>query len=250
MKKVLLIIGLVVSLVGIAGSVGKMPTEISDEEMFDLIVRNAQRRALCAWPFERLLVRCNNDSNRLCRIACDGFRSNTDMFVQNIALQVLRDYGGAQQIPFLETCVTNAWHGRTAIRILNRIDGFSSNSVARVARFHAAATRELAASDIGVHSEKSGAIDDMALAASRPSVGTDLKNFVVDYVYTVASNDCSHIWPADNALMKIDPTFRNSKRRLALLRYVQPRASGRFCPQYLADEIQKLESYPEASLPE
>lgn len=46
MKKVLLIIGLVVSLVGIAGSVGKMPTEISDEEMFDLIVRNAQRRAL------------------------------------------------------------------------------------------------------------------------------------------------------------------------------------------------------------
>ena len=250
MKKVLLVFGLVVSLVGIAGSVGKMPTEISDEEMFDLIVRNAQRRALCAWPFERLLVRCNNDSNRLCRIACDGFRSNTDMFVQNIALQVLRDYGGAQQIPFLESCVTNAWHGRTAICILNRIDGFSSNSVARVARFHAAATRELAASDIGVHSEKSGAIDDMVREACSPSVGTNLKNLVLAYVYAVASNDCSHVWTADNALMKIDPTFKNSKRRLALLRYVQPRASEPFDPQYLTEEIQKLVAYPEANLPE
>lgn len=119
-----------------------------------------------------------------------------------------------------------------------------------MARFHAAATRELAAVDPGVHSEKSGAIDDMALVASRPSVGTDLKNFVVDYVYTVASNDCSHIWPADNALMKIDPTFKNSKRRLALLRYAQPRVSGTFSLQRIAEEIQKLESYPEANLPE
>ena len=50
--------------------------------------------------------------------------------------------------------------------------------------------------------------------------------------------------------MKIDPTFKNSKRRLALLRYVQPRASEPFDPQYLTEEIQKLVAYPEANLPE
>ena len=250
MKKIMLFVGLCVAFVGVAVSDDKTTTEMSYDKVYNYIVRAGLRGWIAECPFPRLLGRCNNDSNRLCRVACDVFRTHSDMCVQNAALRILLDYGDAQQIPFLESCVTNVWHGRTAIRILNRIEGFSSNSVARVARFHAAATRELAAVDPGVHSEKSGAIDDMALVASRPSVGTDLKNFVVDYVYTVASNDCSHIWPADNALMKIDPTFRNSKRRLALLRYVQPRASGRFCPQYLADEIQKLESYPEASLPE
>ena len=250
MKKVLLVFGLVVAFVGIAGSVGKTSTEISDEQMFDLIVRTAQRRALCAWPFERLLVRCNNDSNRLCRIACDGFRSNADTFARNIALQVLRDYGDVQQIPFLETCVTNAWHGRTAICILNRIDGFSSNSVARVARFHAAATRELAAREPSVNCDKADSIRDLALSASAPNVGNELRNLAFDYIYTVASNDCTYTWTADEALMKIDPAFKNSKRRLALLRYAQPRVPGPFSPQHLAEEIQKLEAYPEANLPE
>ena len=38
--------------------------------------------------------------------------------------------------------------------------------------------------------------------------------------------------------------------REALLRYAQPRVPGPVSPQHLAEEIQKLEAYPEANLPE
>ena len=250
MKNVLLFVSFCAMIVGIVKAENNTQTEMSDERVYNSIVRTGQRGWIRAWPFERLLVRCNNDSNRLCRVACDVFRSHLDLCAQGAALRVLLDYGDAQQIPFLETCVTNAWHGRAAIRIMNRIDGFSSNSVARVARFHAAATRELAAREPSVNCDKADSIRDLALSASAPNVGSELKKLAFDYVYTVASNDCAYTWTADEALMKIDPAFKNSKRRLALLRYAQPRVSGPFSPQYLADEILKLEAYPEENLPE
>lgn len=250
MKKIMLFVGLCVAFVGGAVSDDKTTTEMSYDKVYNYIVRTGLRGWIAECPFPRLLERCNNDSNRLCRVACDVFRTHSDMCVQDAALRILLDYGDAQQIPFLETCVTNAWHGRTAICILNRIDGFSSNSVARVARFHAAATHELAARDPAVNCGKADAIRDLALSASAPNVGNELRNLAFDYIYTVASNDCTYTWTADEALVKINPAFKNSKRRLALLRYAQPRVPGPFSPQHLAEEIQKLEAYPEADLPE
>lgn len=199
----------------------------------------------------RSLVRKHQaESNRLCRVAQAVYRMKDDYPSRLAALEILGQCGDTNQVTFLDSCVTDLRMGPTAIQVLDEIEGFTSNSVLRTARYHAITNQEVYSTDMRAYSDRTFILGRLVFAATRPNVPAHLKDFTRDYVYSFASNNCSSVNAADRELMNLDPTFKNSKRRLALLRYAQPRTHEPYVPQYLATEIQKLEEYPEENLPE
>lgn len=225
--------------------------EPADSELADYIATSLSRRRHDEGSISGgLLETCGYDTNRLCRIAQDVYMRYADWRVRLTALTIIGECGDAQQVPFLDACVTDFRNGPNAILILNRLEGFTSNSVMRTARYHSVTNQEVLHTDSRAFSDRGFALERLAYCATRPTVSADLKDFTRDYIFSFASNNLYHVLKADRALMTLDPTFKNSKRRLALLRYAQPRVSGTISLQRIAEEIQELESYPEASLPE
>lgn len=221
-----------------------------DQKIEKDIVRMGLRGTFSSRPFDYLLRQCEYDSNRLCRVAQDVYMRHGEVGTRHFSLWIIEDYGDTSYIPFLETCVTNQMHGCFAMRILNRFEGFTSNSVDRVARFHSVTNQYVYDVDMQIYSERCSALEQLVSSYKKYSTDEELKKFVYEYIYSFASNNCYHICFVDRALKNLDPTFIHSKRRLALLRYAQPRAPEPWRPQYIADEIGKLEAYPEADLPE
>ena len=54
----------------------------------------------------------------------------------------------------------------------------------------------------------------------------------------------------DKALMRVDPTYENSKRRLNVMRGAKERCISEFLTNYVTNVINKLEIYPEENLPD
>ena len=54
----------------------------------------------------------------------------------------------------------------------------------------------------------------------------------------------------DKALMRADPTYENSKRRLNVMRGAKERCISEFLTNYVTNVINKLEIYPEENLPD
>ena len=221
-----------------------------DQKIEKDIVRMGLRGTFSSRPFDYLLRQCEYDSNRLCRVAQDVYMRHGEVGTRHFSLWIIEDYGDTSYIPFLETCVTNQMHGCFAMRILNRFEGFTSNSVDRVARFHSVTNQYVYDVDMRVFSERSSAIKNLAYDVKKYSPDNALKSYAISYVLSYASNNCYQAGTVDRALISIDPGYEESRRRLAFLRYALPRSRGPYLPQYIADEIGKLEAYPEADLPE
>ena len=227
------------------------PLSPEDVALADQLAMNtAYLRDLKEPRCEALFARCGFDSNRFCRVAQDIYRRYPDVRPRGLALTIIQMCGDSGQVPFLDSCVTNLYMGPAAIQVLNGIEGFTSNSVLRMARFHAVTNEDVYFVDRNAYAERTFILRRMAFAATRPDVPTHLRDFTRNYIYSFASNNCNSVAVADRELMNLDPSFENSKRRLALLRYAQPLAKRPYAAQYLATEIRKLEEYPETSLPD
>lgn len=226
--------------------------ELSDAAVGEFVAKTLARKrhGVDKTDFDALFKYCRCDSNRYCRIAQDVYARYEDWQTRLVAIDMISRYGDMQQVPFLESCVTNVALGPAAISALNRIEGFTSNSVLRTARYHSVTNQGSLQASNRLYSNRRFALDRIAFAATRPAVGTGLKNYTRDYVFSYASNNCSQIYTTDHALMSLDPSYANSKRRLALLRFACSNVSGPFATEYVTNAINELVAYPEANLPE
>ena len=237
------------SIAGIAWT-GQEDAELDDKIVAAIGNVLSRRDGIDARTYRRLFDKCHSDSNRLCNIAQRVYAEYPDYFSRTIALSLIGEYGDARQVIFLESCVTNVALGPAAISALNRIEGFTSNSVLRTARYHSVTNQEVFGTDKKAYSDRDWALKKLVFSATRPSVDVALKNFARDYVFSYASNNCYQICTADRALMSLDSTYKNSRRRLALLRLAQPVVPGPYSPEYVTNAINELVAYPEANLPE
>lgn len=237
------------SIAGIAWT-GQEDAELDDKIVAAIGNVLSRREGIGVRTYKRLFDECHSDSNRLCNIAQRVYAEYPDYFSRTIALSLIGEYGDARQVIFLESCVTNVALGPAAISALNRIEGFTSNSVLRTARYHSVTNQGSLQASNRLYSNHRFALDRLAFAATRPAVGTGLKNYTRDYVFSYASNNCSQIYTTDHALMSLDPSYANSKRRLALLRFARSDLSGPFATAYVTNAINELIAYPEANLPE
>lgn len=226
--------------------------EVTDAEIADFVANHLakKRHGTTQADFSALFRYCHSDSNRYCRIAQDVYSRYPDWQARLVAVKMIGDYGNETQVPFLERCVTDLRNGPTVISVLNRIEGFTSNSVLRTARYLSVTNEEVFTADERAFSDQEWALNRLAFAATRPAVNVELRNFTRDFVFSYASNNCYQICEADRALIRICPSYKNSKRRLELLRYVLPRVPGLYGPEYVTNAINELVAYPEANLPE
>jgi hypothetical protein len=71
-------------------------------------------------------------------------------------------------------------------------------------------------------------------------------NAAVDYAQNISIMHKS----LDEAICEADPTYRHSKRRLAVMRSAQNRCWNPMLTNYVTNAINELVAYPEADLPD
>ena len=203
------------SCLSFAGETGQ-PREVTDAEIVDFAVNHLARKrhGTSRSDLVALFKSCHSDSNRYCRIAQDIYARHQDWQTRLVALQMIDEYGDATQVPFLESCVTDLRNGPMAISVLNRIEGFTSNSVLRTARYLAVTNKEVYASDNRAFCDQGWALNQLAFEAAKPTVGVALRNFTRDFFFSYGSNSCYQICEADRDLISICSSYKTSKRLL------------------------------------
>ena len=71
-----------------------------------------------------------------------------------------------------------------------------------------------------------------------------------DFLLQSVEVETRYVDKLDGAIISLDPTYANSKRRLANLRTVLPRVRLTAQKQYIISAIDALVAYPEANLPD
>ena len=206
----------------------------------------------------------DGDTNRLARLIADLAQTN-DVELSSMMINALGEYGTAAQLPFLYSCATNPVVGHGAVKAVMRIEGVTSNSLL-VAQSYVSLTNGFPLMKTDDRSDLCRSIvttvfENEGLSSYRP--------FVMDIACGFAENVNVIPMGLDKTLVAVDPDFRFTKRRLAILRAAQARLNERFQvadtnsahfsaesrihdvqTNYLTSAIYELVAYPEADLPD
>lgn len=195
----------------------------------------------------RVLEEVNFASNRLVAVAKRIYESEaTDVGQKGRAISVVSSYGTSEDLDFICSCATNHEFWSDAAIGAIMLGGVTSESISRL--------NSLMNCDVatnGVHdleSEKSYVILSLMNRAKNADVPTQAKLAAWNFSMSFVSNHVDTIMITDMALSRFDDTFQNSRRRLELLRFLQPRETLPSLQNYVNSEIGKLESLPEGSL--
>ena len=240
---------LVATVAFLAGCLSCLGEEMSDAELRDRIVWHlapkcggepGHRRPAFADE-----VGASNDTSRLARILAEVAQTN-DAWYAEMAMWRLEQYGTPAQLPFLYSCATNPLVGDRAVKAVLRIEGVTSNSL-DVARNYFMVTN-------GVPHLKEFDRTRVCRSLLKEVFDTpDLLQFqplCMSITLEFGKNvNIGHI-SLDDTIRDVDPTYRYSKRRLAVMRSAQSRCINPGLYNYVTNAINELVAYPEANLPE
>jgi len=192
-----------------------------------------------AWAFRM----AGSDTNRYARILRELAEEVTNQ-TRNVIID-LRFYRTPRSLPFLYAYSTNALYGADALRAIFAIEGVTSNSVA-AAQGYLALTNDV----VLVHRGGATVCADLVRCAKVDGVDATCRSNALDIVnYFAMTSNKNHYW-LDSLLMKDDPTYRFSKRRLAVLRSADLPSLYSYQVNYVTNAINELVAYPEANLPD
>ena len=133
-----------------------------------------------------------------------------------------------------------------ALKSVFAIEGVNSNSVAATCGYLAVTNAFTQQMDY----ERSDVCEWLLKEVSTSPSLTYLKplclNAAVDYAHNISIMHKS----LDEAICAADPTYRHSKRRLAVMRSAQNRCWNPMLTNYVTNAINELVAYPEANLPD
>ena len=184
------------------------------------------------------------DTNRYARILRELAVENTNETKRVIA-NLGNKYKTPDSLPFLYSYATNAVYGAKALKAVFAIEGVNSNSVAATCGYLAVTNAFTQQMDY----ERSDVCEWLLKEVSTSPSLTYLKplclNAAVDYAHNISIMHKS----LDEAICAADPTYRHSKRRLAVMRSAQNRCWNPMLTNYVTNAINELVAYPEADLP-
>ena len=184
--------------------------------------------------------RCGTDTNRFARLLAEVAQTNNDWVAQD-AISSLGVYGTSAQLPFLYSMATNEQHGATAVKSILRLEGVTSNSLAVAGRcLSNKAIKEPERLDV------CRTIVHLAFAVTTP---TNDQVRALSYVHCHART-CDYPAGLDQSLLRCDPSYRQSRRRLSIMRDVYLHGVDQWDIAYVTNAINELVAYPEADLPE
>ena len=157
-------------------------------------------------------------------------------------LSEIGKYGTNIDLPFLYQRVSETNFCASATEAILRIEGLTTNSLVRI-------TSSLPDCPRG---NKQSAIAWCRIldVVTKFQSGEPIRIFALSNAVQFISRQTESADWLDRGLIRIDPPYRMSKRRLAALRSVRDLGINEWQTNYVFQAIRELESYPEADLPE
>ena len=187
----------------------------------------------------------DGDTNRLARLIAELAQTN-DVELSSQMVETLGEYGSVEQLPFLYSCATNPAIGDLAVKAVLRIEGVTSNSIA-IARSYLLSSNEFSRAK---QHDRSLVCEELLKSAFELPELSEYRPLCLSVAREFARNvNTMHI-SMDDAIVANDPSYRYSKRRLAVMRSAQYRCVNPGLYTYVTNAINELVAYPEADLPD
>ena len=187
----------------------------------------------------------NGDTNRLLRLLSELVATN-DEWICTRSMWQYSKYATKSELPFLYSCATNSMCGDRALNTIISLDGISSNLLQTVGQYFSI-TNGFSVDD---DSNRSRFAENLLKRVYRTESLLPYREQVFNMTREFALNvNLMHV-SVDKALMRVDPTYENSKRRLNVMRGAKERCISEFLTNYVTNVINKLEMYPEENLPD
>ena len=191
--------------------------------------------------FENAKSQCEGDTNRFARILCELAQTN-DVRIADRMIRCLGRHGTTAQLPFLYSMATNELHGATAVKSILRLEGVTSNSVDVTGMY-------LSMTNVDFE-YRADACKALLRAAAPSCVTTGICQMARNCALRYARSANRYVMDVDAVFIETDSTYRNSKRRLAVLRSAYGLGVSQYQIAYVTNAINELVAYPEADLPE
>ena len=223
------------------------PTETELAQRIDLLIKRAHGDNE---SFKRqLFKRSGNNSNLLVRAAkrlCTQYDSNTNPVPYHV-LYLIGSFGTTNDLPFVENYLTNAFTGLGAVDAYESINGYNQATIDATRKF-LAVSNTVDAWRLGT--DKADTVSSMLyrMQLFKPE-GVD-KNLFFSFGLECVSNKITTARSFDFVIDYLDPTFRYSKRRLELFRFLQTKPCSYVMTNYISKAISELVAYPESKLNE
>ena len=191
--------------------------------------------------FENAKSQCEGDTNRFARLLCELAQTN-DVRIADRMIRCLGRHGTTAQLPFLYSMATNEQHGATAVKSILRLEGVTSNSVDVTGMY-------LSMTNVDFE-YRADACKALLRAAVPSCVTTGICQMARECALRYARSANRYVMDVDAVFIETDSTYRNSKRRLAVLRSAYELGVSQYQIAYVTNAINELVAYPEADLPE
>ena len=184
---------------------------------------------------------CRNDTNRYVRVAKETASTNDS--VMAMAVRIVRQHGGSQDVPFLYACTNNPICAAGALTAILQLGGLTQEAVD-------AASAYLANTNVYHGIDGNVVACELFRCVARCSASADLKAKASNAALAFARNS-NDVRYNDTRFKGADPSYEHSKRRLSVLRSVLPLCQGHdVLMNYTTNAINELVAYPESALPD
>jgi hypothetical protein len=149
-------------------------------------------------------------------------------------------------LPFLYSYATNAQYGAYSLKSIFAIEGVTSNSVSAMQGYLAITNDVTPQMDYNRSDVCEWLLKEVSSSPNLAFLKPTCLTASVDYAQNVSIMHKS----LDEAICAADPTYRCSKRRLAVMRSAQHRCWNQMLTNFVANAINELIAYPEENLPD
>ena len=182
------------------------------------------------------------DTNRVVSLMKRTVDEGVDVLAADFLVSEIGKHGTTDDLPFLYQRIGSTNHCYSAVQAIFSLEGITSNSVRTICE-------NLPRND----SMCRWALYSWAELARRVREDcTDpaVRAMAVSNEIAYASRQNAFVEVVDQSIVRLDPSYRMSKRRLGVLRSVQALGVNEWQTNFVMRAIRELEAYPEAELPE
>ena len=185
-----------------------------------------------------------NDTNRFARVLRELAVENTNQTLQ--VLLSLRSYKTPESLPFLYSYATNDVLGADAMLAMFEIEGLTTNSAAHAEQF-----LSLTNDNVVFYRQGATVCAELARLAKLNGTSDAVSSNALEIARTFALTSNKNPYWLDKLMIGNDPSYKYSKRRLAVLR-ASDLTTRPFWFQlnYVTNAINELVAYPESVLPD
>ena len=217
---------------------------VSDDEIRDMIVHSGfyiDNARAAKEEFQGAKDLCAGDTNRFARILCELAQTN-HVRIADRMIRCLGRHGTTAQLPFLYSMASNSQYGASAVKSILRLEGLTSNSVDVTGMY-------LSMTNVDFE-YRADVCKTLLRATANVSDSQEMRQAGRECALRYARNANRYVWDVDTVFIETDSTYRNSRRRLEVLRSAYSLGVSQYQIAYVTNAINELVSYPEADLPE